>query len=74
MGFEQEYGMPVNHGNPEKVIKQLLDWKKANFTMYPVDVINLLIEHSIINLYDVESIINNHIRQIPVLPTKYIKD
>lgn len=59
-----------------EMMKQIVAWKARNFTMYPDDVLNLLIEHGLVHTYQVNSQITQQ-KQSPVdvkLPTSYINE
>ena len=43
----------------EKVVEQLAMWLRKKFTIFPEDVMNILIENGLITVEDVQQIIEN---------------
>jgi hypothetical protein len=57
-------------------VEQIMIWKKRNLTLYPTDVLNLMIDHNLISMVEVEQIIEStKNKSLDItLPTRYIED
>jgi hypothetical protein len=76
--FGDEYGTTVPSSSPQalEMMKQVVAWKARNFTMYPDDVLNMLIDNGLVQTFQVNSQITQQ-KQSPVdvkLPTSYITE
>ena len=71
--FCEDYYIPPNEKIVE-LIKNLSAWDRKHLTLYPKDVINMLIEANIITTYDAQKIIEeNKEKTLDIsLPTCYI--
>lgn len=43
----------------EKVVEQLAMWRRKKFSLFPEDVMNMLIENGLITAEDVQQVIEN---------------
>lgn len=62
--------------NTVAFVEQVLMWRKKKWTLYPTDVLNLMIDNNLISLVEVEQIMEstkNNSLDI-TLPTRYIED
>lgn len=71
--FCEDYYQPPNP-NIVKMIEQLEAWRRNRLTLYPNDVINMLIDAELITVYDAEKILNTVQEKAldTTLPTCYI--
>jgi len=71
--FCDDYYTPPNEKMVE-LIKNLTAWDRRHLTLYPKDVINMLIEADIITTYDAQKIVEeNKEKTLDIsLPTCYI--
>lgn len=72
--FCEDYYQPPNP-NIVKMIEQLEGWRRKHLTLYPNDVINMLIDAELITVYDAEKILKIvQEKSLDItLPTCYIK-
>jgi hypothetical protein len=72
--FCEDYYTPPNE-NIVKLVTQLLAWRRMNITLYSNDVLNMLIDHNLATVHDVEKIMkDNENKTLDMsLPTCYIK-
>jgi len=60
----------------ERVVEQLAMWRRKKFSLFPEDVMNILIENGLITVEDVQQIIENaQKKELDIrLPSVYINE
>lgn len=71
----EDYFKPTDK-NVIKLVEQICMWSRKSYVLYPIDVLNMLIEHGLISQVEVEKIVNDTDKK-PLdvsLPNRYISE